>query len=384
MEVLRRYVFGEVKAAKSLELFERVLAALSSEARQRGRMLIEDGPRSVSAIDRAIKRYPELERYRLASCRSDGITGQILSSIDVHHVTAKPCGFVSPETLMELVRGFPRSYPFWQADFFFTTGLPWQATSEPERLLPAAETWNLFAEPIPRLAFRLNWRPSGYRAAVHAVRSLGDAAMFDRALPPLADAATTCLATFGKPRTGLMLRRTDDESALLVPITARLSALHEEWSDRSTREMATLALPHALPVNGTGTQYYPLMLSHKASLLAAFQPRGYRYSSANSGNGSFELHKRTPNRNRIAICFDVGTTSRRYSGDISVRGIRGFCCAPLPAHPEQASYSSYDVGSDDAWQKIVENLAVLTDHLEQVFVPEVDDVLGQTPDWYEW
>ncbi|HET7542470.1 MAG TPA: hypothetical protein VFK05_21520 [Polyangiaceae bacterium] len=63
--------------------------------------------------------------------------------------------------------------------------------------------------------------------------------------------------------------------------------------------------------------------------------------------------------------------------------MHGRCYAPLPAHPLQ-KYQSYDIGSDDVWRQVVENVAVLVDHLERTFVPEVDALLGRTPDWYEW
>jgi hypothetical protein len=55
----------------------------------------------------------------------------------------------------------------------------------------------------------------------------------------------------------------------------------------------------------------------------------------------------------------------------------------LPPHPQQRG-TSYDIGNDASWQQVVENVAVLVDHLERTFVPEVERQLGRTPDWYEW
>ena len=384
MEVLRYYTFREVKAANGGELFERVLAGVGPEAAQRGRMLLEDRSHGASAIDRAVKRYPELDGCRLPIIRaSDGTTRRMLSNVDAHHPTGNPCGFVSPQTLIELVRGVPRSYPFWKANIFFMTGLPWQDGEGLEELLPGPEKWVLWREPVPHVSFEVGWWPWGYRAFVRAAISLGNAETFGQVLPPVPGAASTCLTSFGKPTTRLMLRRTDDESTRLLEITARLRALHEEWRDRSRREMAMLPLPHSLPAKGTGTQYNPVTLSHKPTLLSTFKPRGYRYSSTDSGPGCFVLHKLTPNRNRVEIFFDVGSKWRHYTGGILIQGLRGSCVARLPAHPEQLN-QEYDIANDETWQKLVENIAVLVDHLERVFVSEIDAVLGRTPDWYEW
>jgi hypothetical protein len=146
--------------------------------------------------------------------------------------------------------------------------------------------------------------------------------------------------------------------------------------------MSTLALPHDLPLEGTGVQYEPFKLPHKAQLIETFKPRGYRYESSQSGNGGYTLSKHTSKHNRLSLCFDLGSTWRHYSGGLEIRGIGGGCYAPLPAHPLQHG-SSYDVGSNEAFQQVIENVAVLVDHLERTFVPEAEALLGSSPSWYE-
>ena len=382
MEVLRRYQFRAVRSAQSGELFERVLASVGPRAATRARMLLEDMHQGASAIDRAIKKYPGLKRYALPNVISNGISRRMLSNV-AHHHGGEPCEYVAPDTLLALTRGFPRTYPFSNAEIFFTSGLPWQPVADVEPGLPGPEYCHLFGEALPHVSFCAGYTPSGYRALVHAAVALGDAATFDATLPSMPVAATECLAPFGKSRTHLMLRRTPDEEAELSQTSAHLHELHDIWRDRSKREMGTLVLPHVLPAEGSGTQYSPMTLPHKHALVNVFKPRGYRYSPVDSGSGCFALNKPTANGNRIELSYDVGSQWRHYSGGMSVTGLRGRCYAPLPAHPEQP-YQSYDVGSDDMWRQLVENVAVLVDHLEQVFVPEVDALLGRTPAWYEW
>jgi hypothetical protein len=81
-----------------------------------------------------------------------------------------------------------------------------------------------------------------------------------------------------------------------------------------------------------------------------------------------------------AACFDLGSTWRHYSGGLEIRGLGGGCYAPLPAHPLQHD-SSYDIGSNEAFQQVIENVAVLVDHLERTFVPEAEELLGSSPSW---
>ncbi len=376
-------MFREVKAARSGELLERVFASVGPRAAMRARMLLEDMPHGASAIARAIKKYPKLERYALPKVICDGYSRRLLSNVVAHHLGGEPCEYVATDTLLALTLGFPRTFPFFKAEFFFLSGLPWQSDAAVEPSLPAPEHYNLFGEPFPHVCFRAHYTPSGYRAFVHAAVALGNAATFGAVLPPLPTVAAECLASFGKPRTHLMLQRTAQEEAELSETTAHLRALHEAWRDRSRREMGTLALPHALPTESSGTQFSPMTLPHKAALVDVFKPRGYRYSSTDSGSGVFVLYKLTANGNRIEVSCDVGSKWRHYSGGMTVAGLRGRCYAPLPAHPKQP-YESYDVGSGAIWRQLVENVAVLVDHLEQVFVPEVDATLGRTPAWYEW
>jgi hypothetical protein len=385
MEVLRCYTFKEVKAPEFVELFERVLAAVGKDAAAHARIVLVDAPlRASSTIERAVKRHPELARYRLPEIHAiNGVSTRMLSNVDSHHSSGAPCDFPSPDLMRALLRGIPRAYPFWRADFLFTRYLPWQAIDAVEPVPSPPECWNLYGECFPRMSFCMNGRASGYRASVHAAISLGEAEAFETALPTVPFAISSLLAPFGRAKTRLMLHRTRDEANRLTETTTLLRAMHEEWMERSRREMAKLALPHTLTSDGTKAQLSPLTLPHKRALVDTFKPRGYQYSKTESGAGCFVLHKLTSNRNRIEIFFDVGSISRRYSGGMSVAGIQGRCFAPLPAHPEQQQ-NEYDIASNEEWLQIIENIAILVDHLERVFVPEVEAKLGQTPEWYEW
>jgi hypothetical protein len=353
-------------------------------ALHRARFVLEDRGRGASAVGRAIKKHPELARFQLSAVSNlDGKTRAVLTNVEGHHTGAAPLGFVSPEILLALVRAVPRSYPFWDAEIFFTEEIPGQPASSSASKLPALEGWNLFGEAIPHVSFQGGWRPSGYKAFVHATLCLGAVEAFGAKLPPLPPSTQECLAPFGNAKTILRFRRTDAEAAAFAETSAQLQTLRDEWRDRVKREMSALSLPHDLPIEGTGAQYNPLTLPHKPALVHAFKPRGYRYLSAESGRGCFALGKLTENRNRLLLDFDLGSQWHHYSGGLTVEGANGRCHVELPAHPQQRG-TSYDIGSDETWLQLVENVALLVDHLERVFVPQVERHLGRTPDWYEW
>lgn len=381
MEILRSYQFREVKAPAAAELFETLLDVVGPAAAARARFVMEDQGRGASAVDRAVKRHATLAPFRLlASPSYQPEALPFLSNVEGHRGPGVPTEFVSTETLLALVRGVPRTYPFRVAEVLFTEHAP--AQSAVPAALPGIAPWVVLGRPISYWAFNIGWSPGGYRAFVHATLSLGKSEEIRTKLPELEPDVIRGLARFGKPKTSLLVRRTPEEQPVFEQSCGALRVLREQWLERSKREMSTLALPHDLPVEGTGVQYEPLKLPHKAQLIETFKPRGYRYESSESGNGWYSLSKRTSQRNRLSLSFDLGATWRHFSGGLEIRGISGRCYAPLPAHPRQYD-ESYDIGSDEAFRQVIENVAVLVDHLERTFVPEAEAVLGSSPIWYD-
>jgi hypothetical protein len=43
----------------------------------------------------------------------------------------------------------------------------------------------------------------------------------------------------------------------------------------------------------------------------------------------------------------------------------------------------FPIGGPDRWRQIVENLAQLVAALDRSFVPEVEAVLGPSPEWFQ-
>lgn len=380
MEILRRYQFPEVKAQAAADLLETLLDVVGQAAADRARFVMEDQAGGASAVDRAVKRHPAFAPFRLLAAPSYQTQAlPFLSNVEGHRGPGIPTSFVSTQTLLALVRGVPRTHPFRLAEVLFTEQAP--AQSALPTALPGIARWNVFGHPIPYWAFKLERGPRGYRAFVHAALSLGDSGQVSTKLPGLEPDVIRGLARFGKPKTVLLFRRTPEEQAVFEQTSGALGDLHEEWQERSRREMSMLPLRHDLPVDGTGVQYEPLKLPHKAQLIETFKPRGYRYESSESGNGGYALSKRTSKHNRLSLSFDLGSTWRHYSGGLEIRGIGGGCYTPLPAHALQHG-TSYDVGSNDAFRQVIENVAVLVDHLERTFVPEAEALLGSSPTWY--
>jgi hypothetical protein len=74
-----------------------------------------------------LKRYPGFARYRLPDVQTpDSRIRRVLSNVEADHGGQSP-GFALPEVLVSLVRGVPRSFPFWRVEIFFIDAVPWQA-----------------------------------------------------------------------------------------------------------------------------------------------------------------------------------------------------------------------------------------------------------------
>ena len=140
-------------------------------------------------------------------------------------------------------------------------------------------------------------------------------------------------------------------------------------------------LPHDLPSAGEALQTRPGLTAgpRKPALERAFKPMGY---SCQGGSGSFTLRRRTAANLTVELYIDVGTWSHFVLPMFRVLGVGFKASLMLPVTEQAAVGSQYAVGSAEQWQKVVENLGALVKELDCTFVPDIERVVGPTPEWY--
>ena len=93
---------------------------------------------------------------------------------------------------------------------------------------------------------------------------------------------------------------------------------------------------------------------------------------------------------RLAITATptIGTRTAKNGGsaDRESRGISSrspsLLTLTIPVTARAAPMGQYPIGDAEQWKKIVENLGALVAELDRSLVPEIEALIGPTPEWY--
>jgi len=328
------------------------------------------GITKTSAVERAIRKYPQIARFERNDAPLQGIPSiRRLTNRDAEHPFPM-------EDLLALADGVPRSLPFHAVSVRFGHAdfgrLPVLAPGL------APETGILVGD---------SWWVNGRNRSLSAYYSV-DAEATSKKLPDPPPAIGAILAGLGKPR----------RSGQFIPPSRDVAASADPGASAAAAEIAAIApivakyrtgmrsliertgLPHDLPpevdarrtnLGGSG----PL----KPTLVQTFAPRGF---DCRGGNGTFTLRRRTAANHVVELELDVGTWSRSLTAMFRVRG-PGFKATLHPPVSVRASGGQYPIGDTANWERIVANLAVIVDELERTFVQEVEAAVSAAPEWFE-
>jgi len=319
----------------------------------------------VSAIDRALKRYPEMERFLTRHKMAWGGEGaRTLSNVE----TGEPAAYA---TLEAIAAGIPRSLPFHGVVLHF------YAAEFGERLigLPA------MGHSLPGVLVRDN-RWGGGRERELSVYTVAEVEATDKKLPPNAPAVEAVIKALGKAKKAVQVPIRAPGGGLAGSIALEsveaVKAIEADYRARIGELVEAAAMPHRLPPAAEAWQPGVLAGPRKPVLEAAFKPMGY---SCTGGSGVFHLARRTLQNLTVELNLDVGTWSHAVSAIYLVKGAGFQASLGVPVAPER--FGQYPIGDAEQWQKIVENLAAMVRELERSFVPAVEQAAGPSPAWYE-
>jgi len=339
--------------------------------------LLADGllPGSVSSVDRVLKRYPELERFAADATQRSGIhLGRRISN----DVSGEAVPF---STLQAIAAGVPRSFPFHQAVLQF--GSP--AFGESVTMHTPGVTTR------PGVIVTDSWWVNGRNRAVAAMTIVdGDATK--KKLPPYPSEVASVLAACGKAKKTTQVPYLLD--ATDVPAASRATAAVSPETAAAAREIVSryrasmteivtrAALPHDLPSTaealgaGLGAATGP----RKPTLERVFKPMGY---SIRGDTGTFSLRRRTASNLNVRLELDVGTWSHLVLAMFQLLPLGFKLSLTIPATARATPMGQYPMGDAEQWRKIVENLGALVAELDRTLVPEVEALVGETPEWYQ-
>jgi hypothetical protein len=371
MRLFLQHIYHLGKADTTGAVFRRVLATLDPEP------LVEfsfmEGP-----IDRAIKKFPELSKLRVSVQRIENLDARFADAVPGTSVVR-----CSSDTLAAIADGIPKRLPFHYATFYFPE-VSWIGTRLPDPMPePSTNGWSsqfphLRGPPVTGILLTSHWGSSRRDVQVRATVPVAVPEVNSPGGPSLPRDITLRLGAFGsfKPpvlQVQLDASEADAESArrsdsLVAAWKAALPALIER-------------LPHALPPSPEGLpRASGLTAPHKPALVRVFRPRGWRYAAHESGAGTFVLSKLSAAGNHLCLMLDVGSWSHHCTCKLAVSGLGWRNVFPVEFAPGPRAHQ-YPVMNEEAWAKIVENIAFVVDHLERTALAEVEAQHPPAPRW---
>lgn len=400
MKLLRHYDFRVARRDSVGELFRSVTAGFEKFGIvPRCSFYLEEFPlQKVSPVDRLVKHAPEFEPFKIPAIDSEDPLighGPVLTNLD----SSWNIGHAIPPTidipinlLAEVADGIPRKFPFYISNFMFH-GIDLLDASRERHA--AANRRSTFA---PRSSARLpaqlpnrcvgpaiviasrSWQPHRDTTleATVCVPAPPDNA---ESLPDIPAGIQTLLDEIGTA--SQMAISIEPAPEGVDPKTGRppkLDALWTRYDDGIWCE--GIVLPHRIPsaeeVGHFGNWKIGPM---KSVLLEVFNPLEFQYQNQDSGQGMYVMTKPTSRNNMIELSIDIGSYSRSALFGLTLHGFRHWIHVSIPAGGKQSNQSSYAILSIENWRQMLENVAVLVQHLERTFVVEAEEILGRSPRW---
>jgi hypothetical protein len=328
---------------------------------------------------RLLRAYPDLAPLR----REDG-TFASLDSRFQEWTPDTPLVPISATTLLGVVDGIPRRFPFTFATFYVPE-VSWASVDPPPRAGTTPGPWPAkFPEacrvPIPGILLVSRRSPSRREVFLEATLPAATPEATDSTVRPVSDDIQQRLQTFGRMAPPELQVELEPHEIPTQAQGDQARALAASWNAGLPVLLARArhALPEVpSPTMGAGG----LTTSNKPALVAAFRPRGWRYESSGSGAGAFLFSKRSPGGHRLTIFFDVGSWSRQCSGFINVSG-PGWTSSFALACATGPRGQHYAIADDETWARAVENAAFVVDQLELTALPALEAIYPPSPPWF--
>jgi hypothetical protein len=345
----------------------------------------------VSAVDRLTKKYPLLKKYEGVEVHTDTnrAPSKYLSTLgEGWNVPAHTqTGEITPELLEAIADGIPRSYPAHHSTFVFDQ-IDWNGKGETDAPAPHHEASPRFPSHYhyPSVILQSDWWISGRTINLWATVDLAVPDEGSKSLSEISQKAQQCIEKLGKvQKEELIIVPSREKELELIPkmekakeITRDYDRLGAYWQGSNPLPDFPYSLPD--PYNQVDTEE---SVSPKKVIQDLLKPRGYRYRSNFSGLGTYHLVKRLPSHNRVVLEFDFAPMARALSCTMYVQGMYW-------KHGLDVKYSNgitpcqYSIKSAESLDMAVANMAAAIDFLEREYVPKLEDIYGDSPEWIEY
>jgi hypothetical protein len=404
VHILQLVTFRSSKDETEGVVFDRILKLLVATGYnpEKIRFRFEDRPfgiKKTSAIDRAVKAYPELAPFQAEVIEqwNNNQRLTVLSNFEkereIRSVPASPT-CVPAGVLSEVMHGIPRRFPFWLAEIVFDDIAALNRT-EPT-LFSGNDTLAHRGLTGPGLTAESRWWRSGRLRSLEAIATAVVSKDGQRLILP--DTAEALLSHVGKIiHRGLKVTPDASQAAEFERQASAAAAVAqryernpfagapatEHYEANPSAEAPATNILYLLPDPGE-SMGIPLIErraaeipSIKELLKAEFKPMGYRYKSSLSGRGTYTLHKKGPQNYVFEVFVDVSPIGGQFCGRFGVTSPQGFFAVRLQLPP-----FGHDYPVNEHLPAVVKNTAFVVQKLEGTYVPELEAILGAAPPWF--
>ena len=361
MQLELRTEFKLVRSATTVDLIQATCAAFAGAGLTpvvRFRLAEYDGHKT-SAVARTTRRFPDLARFDRMQPVSwePARTERMLTN-----ETGTPGANASFDfaTLLEVVSGIPRRYPFFTAAVRMThPAFGPETTPFTRQGVLVEDSWGAAKRSITR----------------HAVVLL-DADPGAPSLPPLPASVVTVLdACDRRSATTQAILSGQDPSGkeVVAAIRKKTSALLDELAKR-------IRLPHDIPLRDDRPPEQPVT-SYKPILAATVRPLGYECRGG--GLGALVCRRRNASNIATRLYLDFGTMRDTLYATWAVAWLDGGLSIRLPSYSYNGWEGMRRVLDETRWRQVVANLATTIAELDRLVLPVVEATARPTPAWYE-
>jgi hypothetical protein len=393
LRLFAHHAYRLTKAETTGSVFGRVLRTMDRSPRVQ--FLLADFASATTGVKRALKRFPALAPFERRARHPAGLDLVHLVNLDARfreHAPGLPAAGLDAASLADLANGIPRSFPVHGAVFYFPD-VPWADVREDDPVVAPASWYAgppLPASPVPGILLTSHWWSTRRKIELHATVPLATPAPDARELPGATEPVSRKLRELGSfraPQLRVVLERGEG----LTPADSKhLEEIVRSWDAAIATLLDVLPLPHALPPPTPWMSSGPGPTSpYKAPLVSTFRPRGWRYRSSESGPGYLAIGKQSLRGNKLRAYFDVGSTSHSCGSFVALEGLGWRAAFQIAFVRGQGGPSAaggpapqYPIADDATWGRIVENVAVVIEHLERTSIAEAEALSPPAPAWF--
>lgn len=323
--------------------------------------MIDAAAMKTSSVERVLKRFPDLKRFDYSAHPWAKAKMQRQIGNDFRSpASGEP---VDLATLLQIVSGIPKAYPFSTAAVRLTHPL---FGAEPH-----PDTPQYFS---PGVTIENCWALSKRNVSLTTLVIM-DADPRRHDLPGPAQPLAAVLEACGRPTLTRQIVLPGQRTA----VVQKVAAIAKDTEARLGEVVQRARLPHDFSEQDDHPPRQPIG-PRKPALVTAFRPLGY--DCRREGMMVLVCRRRTASNLTVKLHLDFGSWGSLIHPTYSVHGLGFSAAIRLPVSPGFVSYNLHWLVDPLRWQQIVDNLAVLVAELDQSFVPAIDAAAGPNPLWY--